>query len=161
MPIGHANKIIRKVEAMRKPESVPDAPAGPSSADAPVPAAHTSTIDRAAASVGQASSSRRDEAHKLKVRPHEPPPLASRSYPLPPLQVKAWVNDLTKLNPEAPRPIYGRETSATVLSPHQEAMNAAAVELLEFDPHLVRSNLSKPEFGQTYLSQSDGGQPPN
>ena len=119
VPVGHIGKVIRAISGLRPScqasSSSPDVvtPVAPAASDAVPPAA---VVHAAALSVGTATAAMHKDAHAAKVL--------------------SFINDQKKMNPDAPRLLYGRGHSAKI-KPYEEVMNKAALELLYANPSLI------------------------
>eukprot|EP00966_Prymnesium_polylepis_P336063 7391391-Prymnesium_polylepis.1 len=95
----------------------PQQPATPAKSQAAIAVSAAGTMQLAAGAVGAIAAAKREEAHAAKV--------------------KQFIERQTKLHPDAPRILYGRDHSGS-LTDHQIQMNAEALALLNADPSLIR-----------------------
>ena len=140
MPPAHVDKIVRAVKkrsamaAAAATASVTPAPA-PALTSSPLTLPHAApmaglatpspmaVVQQAALDVGQAARSLGETAHAEKVR--------------------GYIQDARRLNPDAPRLLYGVGNSQPLRMPYYTSMNAAALPLLEHDPTLIHWDGSK------------------
>ena len=118
MPPAHVDKIVR---AVKKRCAVAAAtafvtPLPPPKACQATPSP-MAVVQQVALDVGQAARSLAETAHAEKVR--------------------GYIEDAKRLNPDAPRLLYGVGHSEPLRMPYHTSMNAAALPLLEQNPTLI------------------------
>ena len=108
VPVGHANKLVRAVAGRAAlPQHI---------SSGSMPATPAAAVSAGAYSVGIAAAAMQYDAHKARVR--------------------KLIDDQECLNPGSPRLIFGRGNTAAIKS-YEEAVNAAALRLLEANPRLI------------------------